>query len=1103
MLRKNLFYLLLAMILPIGMIAQVTNSSMNGTVKTSDNTPLIGVTVTATHTPSGTKYVTSTKSGGVFNLPNLRIGGPYTVKFDYVGLQSQEVTDIYLVLGEPFKVDINMQAGESKLADVTVTGTKRKLSVDKTGASTNVGQRQLQTLPTISRSITDFTRLTPQANGNSFAGRDGRYNNVQVNGANLNNNFGLSTDPLPGGGNQPISIDAIEEISINIAPFDVRQANFTGAGINAVTKSGSNTFKGSVYGLYRDQTYNGRNVGDFKLPDPVLSKNQIFGFTVGGPIIKDKLFFFAGYEQETREFPGITWSPTGGSGIGNRSNTHIDSLRKFSNHLRTAYGYETGAFDNFPNFTAENTKIIARVDWNIASNHKLSVNFNQLTSENDAQLNGTSIPNVAAFAVRNGAGTVNVSAAPNGRFGINSMSFRNSNYRFKDVVRNVTAELSSNFKGKFSNQLLLTLTNIQSTRVAPGGIFPSIEIFNNNGQNYMFAGTDPFTRNNDVKNDVFSVTNNLTYYAGKHTITGGVSFENQYVGNMFMPGSASYYAFNSLDDFINNRPPAFFSYLYSLVPGRDAIYAAELKVNQLGLYIQDEFNVNSKLKLTYGVRVDRVGFPENPITNPAIDALQFANSSGVVGNHYKTGEWPKSPLYWSPRVGFRWDVKGDKSLVVRGGTGIFTGRIPFVFLTNIPQNGQMVQRGEGINNPAQLANFLFNPNPDFYRNRFTAAPGTSVSNNANLVFVDNNFKFPQIWRTNFAFDKNFNDGWTLTLEGMYSKDINAVRMRNANERPTNTDIGGRAGFALSGTGAAAQAARRINSGVNSAIVLENINLGESMNFTAQISKAFKSGFYGSLAYTFTAGWDVTANPGSQAISVFNGNRVVGSLNGNEVFNSQFVQPHRVIGTFSYRFEWAKHFATTFSLFYEGGPQGNPISYAYNGDHNNDGFSSDLLFVPRNAATDMTFTQFTFNGVTFTPAQQAAAFNQFIDNSPYLRNRRGQFAERNATFAQWFNRVDARIVQDIFSNFGGKRKHTLQFTADILNFANMLNRNWGIRHIPTLINPVQVSMNGTTATYQFRNFTGSGANTQLNTQPFQRNNSFASTWGMQLGLRYIF
>jgi hypothetical protein len=394
---------------------------MNGTVKTSDNTPLIGVTVTATHTPSGTKYVTSTKSGGVFNLPNLRIGGPYTVKFDYVGLQSQEITDIYLVLGEPFKVDINMQAGESKLADVTVTGTKRKLSVDKTGASTNVGQRQLQTLPTISRSITDFTRLTPQANGNSFAGRDGRYNNVQVNGANLNNNFGLSTDPLPGGGNQPISIDAIEEISINIAPFDVRQANFTGAGINAVTKSGSNTFKGSVYGLYRDQTYNGRNVGDFKLPDPVLSKNQIFGFTVGGPIIKDKLFFFAGYEQETREFPGITWSPTGGSGIGNRSNTHIDSLRKFSNHLRTAYGYETGAFDNFPNFTAENTKIIARVDWNIASNHKLSVNFNQLTSENDAQLNGTSIPNVAAFPVRNGSGTVNVSAAPNGRFGINSM----------------------------------------------------------------------------------------------------------------------------------------------------------------------------------------------------------------------------------------------------------------------------------------------------------------------------------------------------------------------------------------------------------------------------------------------------------------------------------------------------------------------------------------------------------------------------------------------------------------------------------------------------------------------------------------------------------
>lgn len=1071
--------------------AQVTTSSISGVVKTADGQPIEGASLVAVHTPSGTQYSALAKKGGVFTLPGLRTGGPYTLKISFTGLKVETVNDIYLLLGEPFVINPTLIDESKVLSEVVVNSLKKKSSGDKSGgASTVINQRMLNTLPTISRSINDFTRLTPQANGTSFAGRDGRFNNTQVDGANLNNNFGLSSDPLPGGGASPISIDAIEEVSVNIAPFDVRQSGFTGAGINAVTKSGTNTLKGTVYGLYRNQDFNGLNVGSVKLPAQVKSSNQIYGATLGGAIIKNKLFFFGSYEEEERSQPGIAFSPRGGSGAGNVSNTSVDSLNKFANHLRTAYGYDPGSFDNFPNFTAKNTKILAKIDWNINNQHKLTLKYSDLSSFNDQQLNGTSIPNNPSFRPVGASGTI--SRLPNNRFSLNSMSFANSNYKFKDVVRTGSLELNSNFGGRFSNQFIATFSKIQATRSVAGGIFPTIDIFNNNGQNYMSAGSDPFTRNNDVKNDVFTVTNNFTYYAGKHTFTFGGTYEYQSVGNMFMPGSASYYAFNSLDDFINNRAPAAFSYTFSLDPAKTAVYAAELKVGQLGFYAQDEYNVNENFKLTYGIRVDKVLYPEAPLENPNVTALAFPNKDGVPTN-YKTSEWPTNKsLYFSPRVGFRYKID-EENIVFRGGTGLFTGRIPFVYLTNMPGNSQMYQASQAVTNPALLGNFLFNPNPDAYRGSFSPVAGV-LPNNANVVLMDKDFKFPQIWRTNLAFDKKLGKGWAFTVEALVTKDINAVIMRNANQRDPNAVLNGggdtRARFATT-------ADRRLYSNIGSAIVLENASRGNSGSLTFQVTKTSASGFSGMFAYTKSYANELTANPGAQATSTWQSNPTTGTQNDQQLFNSAYVNPDRFITSISYKFNYGKHFATTIGLFGELA-RGNNYSYTYNGDLNNDGNnSSDLMYIDN---TPNFVAQAASGGnPARTAAEQLAAWQQLVQNTPYLLKNVGKYAGRNDAYLPWISRFDLRIVQDIFTNIG-VRKHTIQLTADIFNVGNMFFKKAGVRQIVTTSQPLV-----------FRGYDATGRptfnlqqqNGQLVTKPWQSNLSLASTWSMQLGVRYIF
>lgn len=1104
---KRITILLLAICSSTFLFAQVTTSSITGTVTDDKGEPLVGASITIIHEPSGTKYVTSSKNSGGFNLPGLRPGGPYKVTINFVGFKQYVEEGFNLVLGDAYNITTVMVPETVDLSAVVVTNTvRRRAFLDKSGASTSIGAIQLSTLPTISRSITDYTRITPQSNGTSFAGRDNRMNNMQVDGANLNNNFGLSSDLLPGGGN-PISLDAYQEISVNISPYDVRQSGFTGAGISAITKSGTNTFHGSVYGSYRDQSFSGTNVAGTKLPSPAKTNNKLYGLTLGGPIIKDKLFFFVNAEIEKSSRPGITYTPKGGSGNGTESNVPIDSLAKLSDYLKSTYNFDPGAYDNFPNFETKNQKILAKLDWNISTAHKLTLKFSDYVSDDVNSPSGSG--NV------NGASSQSsiVSYWGSYRFGLNAMGFNNVNYTIQDKVRSGSFELNSNFKGKFANQFLATFTKISSIKGHEGETFPFADIMGitpGSKNNYLSFGNAPFNgNNNQVINDVFNVTDNFTYFAGKHTLTAGVTYEYQKVGNMFMPGSQGYYLFGSLNDFMTNQPPKIFSINYSLIPGQDAVFGSNMKVGQLGVYVQDEYNPNPQFKLTYGLRVDLPIYPQQPIENPAITALNLLDRDGNTV-HYSTGKWPRSLPLFAPRVGFRWDLYGDKSLIIRGGTGIITGRVPFVYPAAIPNGSGMYTFGTLITKTSDLVNFLFNPDPHAYNPQYnqnlnpaqfptvagTVAPGTFYA-------ADPKYKFPQVWRTDLAIEKRLGNGWGVLLEALFTKDINDPTVRNANQ-VMDGDETVRLGANEVRQRYSSTAARRVNSSITNAAILENIKQGSSFVFTAQLSKSFSKGFYASLAYNYTLAMEGAPNLGSQPASVWSAIYTSKTQNDIETAYSGFAVPHRIVGTLSYRFEYLKALATTVTLFYEGASQGS-YSYIYNGDINNDGNSADLMYIPKDPS-EITFVNMPASGNTpaFSAQLQSDAFFYFISQDKYLRKHKGQNAERNSARYPWLDRVDLNFQQELFKNIG-KNKHALDFNVSVVNFLNLINHNWGVRKLYIVNNPLKVvAVSNGIPTFQLATYTPAGSSTRrLIDKTFINQTSTSTTWGIQLGLKYSF
>ncbi len=1107
--------------------AQVTTSSMSGKV-TENGEPVVGATVVATHTPSGSQYYSITDANGLYRIPNMRVGGPYEVEVSLLGYKPAKQDGAYLKLGENFVLNVEMKEEAISLDAVRIVGEGRNplLNSDKNGSSTNISTTQLERLPSISRGITDFAAMTPQANGTSFGGRDNRMNTVTIDGAAFNNNFGLSTTQiLPGGQAQPIALDALEEITVNLAPFDIKQSQFTGASINAVTKSGTNQFTGSVYTYQRPKSFTGDKVGDNKVAGAHDAKYETYGATVGGPIVKNKLFFFVSGEYEKSTTPSGSWEPST-DGVADAakkiSRTTVADLQRMHDFLLTTYNYEAGPYQNFPNFTVKNHKVLARLDWNINKNHKLTVRYNEVVGENDVLTNSTSAPNPRG----------------SGRISAKSIAFRNAWYGFENTVRSITGELNSKF-GKFSNNLLVSYTAIEDKRTSPSTEFPFVDIYKD-GDQYMSFGYELFTYNNDVKNNTLSIKDNVQFDLGNHHITVGGSFDKLYFNNKYVREGTSYYRYNynntvdpatgitytdGMEAFMAGATPTAFAVQYGY---NKAIPGVELTFGMMSLFAQDEWQLFDKLKLTYGVRLERPFYLNDLDSNADVDKYGFnkwdkynVGEKAAENYHITSGKWPKPKWQISPRLGFNWDVTGDRSVQIRGGVGLFSGFLPFVWFTNQPNGSGMVQSPEVIiTDMSVLARAGIKFNPDFWQqiqNNPTLLPTTpgQLPASASFAEVDKNFKMPQVFRANLGVDFKLPYNFVLTLEELYSKDINAVMQKDLNMQFASGLYNGpdqRPYWNSSD--------RKIHSNVANAMYLTNTNKGFQNALTVQLARNARTGLSGSIAYTYTVAKDVTSNPGSTAASAWSSNPVINQLNDPELGYSNFAVPHRVVGYISYRFEWLKHFATTVSLRYTGQAQGR-ANWTYSNDMNGDGYSADMMYIPKSAA-EIRFVDHTYkftdasgsHNVLVTAAQQTEAFQKFMDSNKYLKKNKGKYATRFGYVAPWHNKWDFKIMQDIFTNFGTSRRFTLQASLDIINVGNLLNKNWGAyksmgsQSYDNLRPLTFVKSDGGVPTFRL-NASATSTDPESVVKNFFDNNTWvkttstSSTWGMLFGLRLIF
>ncbi len=1082
---KFTFILLSLFIGSTVLMAQMTTSSLSGNATDSRGEALAGATVVAVHVPSGTQYATFCDNSGNYRIENMRVGGPYSVEFSFVGYSKGTYTDIFLKLGETYVQNGQLTETTTSLQEVVVTSGLRNsiLSSERSGTQTNISGRDLVNMPTINRSIADFTKFTPQSQGNSFGGRDARFNTVTIDGAAFNNNFGLSSNPLPGGNAQPIALDAIEEISVNVAPYDVRMSQFTGASINAVTRSGDNTFKGSVYSYIRPESFTGSTVDGNEVSGARERSSFNIGGRVGGPIIKDKLFFFVSGEYETESVPGVSWRPST-DGVANPdlmiSRTLESDMVRVRDHLLNTYDYDPGKYKDFDPFTNTNTKILARLDWNINKNHKLTLRYNDVVGISDQQTNANSGP---------------LSLRGSSRIGIQSLAFSNAFYGFKNTVRSMTGELNSSFTPKISNKFLASYTFIQDTRTSDSDIFPFVDIWKDDDQ-YMSFGYELFTFNNDVTNKTLTITNNTTFKLNSHTVTAGISFDRLFFRNSYIREGTTYYRYASVDDFINSADPIGFGVTYGYngvdAPGATATFGFA------AVYGQDEWQVSPQFKLTYGVRLELPLYLDKLTDNPAIAALTF-----IDGKKIDVSTWPESKLVVSPRLGFNWDINGDRSLQVRGGTGLFTGMLPFVWFTNQPTNSGTLQSPE-IGWAAGNANLVdLNFNPDYKAflesnpSLFPTTPG-SLPNNSTLAQVGKDFRFPQIWRSNLAFDVELPWSMVFTGEAIFSKDINAVQQIDINlADPTGTLAGPDNRIFWSSSTAA-----KVVSSIRAATELVNTKKGYQYSLTAMLTKNFTKGLSGMFAYTYTQARDISNNPGSSAYSAYSSNSSVGSLSDPELSYSNFATPHKFIGDISYRLEYGKNFATTISLVYQGFQQGR-WTYTYYNDLNGDGISSDIMYVPETAG-EIAFVD--YNGMT--AADQQAAFWEYVNNNKYLSSRKGDYAERFGELRPWMHRFDAKILQDIFTNFGTDRKYTLQISLDMLNVGNMINDAWGTWVYNPLasydnVRPLRVVSRGNATNAPTFRLNATSLENWEEVTTLSKSISTSSTWGCLLGVRLIF
>jgi len=1061
----------------------VTTASLNGIVQDTQGEFLPGANIIAVHEPSGTQYGTSSRGSGFFNLLNLKIGGPYTISISYVGYRSQVQKNIYLNLGQNLRLNFVLESEALEVGEIVVSGiTDDVMNSTRTGAATFVKAEDVAQMPTIKRSTRDLTRLDPRSDGNfSFGGKNWLYNNISLDGSYFNNPFGLD-DPAPGGqaNAEPVPYDAVEQVQVSIAPFDVREGGFTGAGINTVTKSGTNEFKASIYSFIRNEALVGNKVsGQDVVANPDLTYNQS-GFSASGPVIPDKLFFFVNAEMERREDPGSNFiADQDGNITFGESRVEAAIMDQIRQRMIDAYGYDPGPYDGYIHKTS-NEKIIMKLDWNINDNNNLSFRWNYLDAFRDLPPHGF----VLSF---NGSGR-----GPNE----SSLPFQGAGYRINNELNSFALELNSHYE-TFTNRFFASYNIFRDFREPFTEAYPTVEI-GEGGVTYTTLGTEPFSAHNILDQDVLQITNNISFFSGNHVYTIGANFEyfsffnsfNIFRNGLFMlPASWGIgTTFGSLDEFFAMTDPTNPDQIdLNAFIGTGLFKGEDIEVGQLSFYAQDEYLASDKLTITYGMRVDFPMYFTDPIDNPfsrGLNALDENDKYELVDQ----SKLPGRKALYSPRIGFNWDVYGDRTTQLRGGTGIFTGRLPFVWVGNV------------ISNPGA--------NPNLYPTGpvMETQDESTLMQSFDLNSMVRDFKWPQAWTTNLAIDQVL--PWDLigTLEVVYGKDLNSIYVRNADlGEPVRYLPDGRPYFGGAGV-------NELNPDGGAGIyVIDNSDKGYNFNITAQLRKRFECGLSANIAYAYTKAENLMKSTEIASV-LWAENPTKGDPNKPELGPSEFGQRHRIIGSATYKHAWSDNMSTSFGLFleiaegnryiYSGG---NRYSFTYAGDVNGDGSSSnDLIYIPRNES-EIHFAEYVDdNGATVTPAQQWTQFNNFIEQDDYLSENRGSIADRFAAVNPWYFNIDLRILQD-FSFMLGSKKQTIQLSFDILNVPNLINSDWGVRKIAraTATTPLEL------ATDEFGtplfapdggpilHYKGGDQETYIDDP------SIFSRWQIQVGLRYMF
>jgi hypothetical protein len=1061
-----------------------TTSGINGRIIGTNGESLPGATVVAIDVPTGSQYGTVTDLDGYYRIPNMNVGGPYKITITYVGYEPFVKDGIFLRLGQPQKIDVNLSEQAEALEGVEIVAQKNDIfDGNRTGAETTISNMDIQKMPTIERSIADFARLTPQAkvssNGAiSIAGMNNRYNAISIDGAVNNDVFGLSAQGTNGGqtGGTAISLDAIDQFQVVLAPYDVRQGGFTGASINAVTRRGTNEFEGSAYMLYRNESVAGKTPYKIQDVDSLRKKlpdfaSKTYGARLGGAIIKNKLFFFLNAEFQRDETPKpFTFSDYTGD-------SDEAALDAFADKLR-AFGYEPGGYGSKTQ-KLESDKILARIDWNINKTHKLMLRHSYVKSTSTSPYSSTKT----------------------------SMNFENNGIYFPSTTHSFAAELKSNWN-TMNNDLIIGYTSVVDDRNPMGGNFPALTIYDNKGT--IYAGSETFSTGNQLKQNIFTINDNFSIYKGAHTITFGVNVEMSKSYNLFMRQAYGQYTYNSLDDFMNDVPAYQYEVGYSLVDdvvGDGSKAAADFRTVQTGFYVQDEWQANDKLKLTGGIRFDIPFYLDQPNANgnQAVwdnfndSTLALVEAAGLDTYGAKAGEMPKAQLMFNPRVGFNYDVKGDKTTQLRGGLGLFTSRLPLVWPGGAYTNNGLTIGGVlwKTSNQGGIYPIEFRPQWDNqYRAEDFGATDKIPSGQMDIFAKD--FKYPQVFRTSVAVDQKLPWGLIGTVEAMYTKTLNNVLYFNLNQPVATSNLTNGPDDRPKFPGG------KIDSRYTRIILGANSSDGYSYNITFQLTKPFENGFAGSLAYTFGSAKALNDATSSQNSSQWRYMENVNGLNNLDLSYSDFDMGHRILAFLSYRWEYASNFASTFSLVYNG-QSGQRYSYVYadkgniNGEGENPG---NLIWIPT-AASEINFVDIVKDGaVVKTAAEQWTDLNAFIESDKYLSENRGSYAERNGARLPFENIIDFKFAQDFYLTASGK-KHLLQLTFDIFNFTNLLNKEWGARQYITndafqLVTFTGFEADGTTPKF---NYTGKTSVDDIYNISDSGVNS--SRWQGQIGIRYTF